>query len=98
MGKVFTVSYNPFFRRVVQFTIRTTARITRNTPASLTLKLRQNVVYDVTNVEQRELLGFDVGRPLSDAIPKRVNSLAAVSSKPQLQRGQSGMSARPALL
>ena len=44
----------------------------------LTLKLRQNVFYDITNVEQHELFGFDVGHLLSEVIPKRMNSLAVV--------------------
>ena len=46
----------------------------------LTLKRRQNVVHDVTNVEQHELLGFDASRPLPDVIPKRANSLAVVEA------------------
>ena len=58
----------------------------------LTLKRRENVVYDVTNVEQHKLFGFDASRPLADMIPKRANS-----SNPLAQRVQSGMSARPAL-
>ena len=33
---------------------------------------------DVTNVEQYELLGFDVSRLLPDVIPERANSLAVV--------------------
>ena len=44
----------------------------------LTLKRRKNVVYDVTNVEQHELSGFDASRPLPDVILKRANSLAVV--------------------
>ena len=44
----------------------------------LTLKQRKNVVYDVTNVEQHDLLGFDASRPLPDVIPGRTNSLAGV--------------------
>ena len=46
----------------------------------LTLKRRKNVVYDVTNVEQHELFGFDASRPLPDVIPERANSLAVVES------------------
>ena len=49
----------------------------------LTMKLKQNVVYNVTNVvynvtnvERHELHRFDADRPLSDMIPKRTNSLA----------------------
>ena len=38
----------------------------------LTLKRRKNVVYDVTNVEQHELLGFDASRPLPDVNQERV--------------------------
>ena len=34
----------------------------------LTLKWRKNV-YDVTNVEQHELFGFDASHPLTDVIP-----------------------------
>ena len=44
----------------------------------LTLKQRQNVVYDVTNVEQHELLVFDASRLLPDVIPERTNSHAVV--------------------
>ena len=44
----------------------------------LTVKRRKNVVYDVTNVEQHELFGFDASRPLPDVIPKRTDSLAVV--------------------
>ena len=59
--------------RVVQITIRATARIAGNT-----MKRRKNVVYDVTNVEQHELFGFDASRPLPDVIPKRADSLTVV--------------------
>ena len=41
----------------------------------LTLKRRQSVVYDVTNVEQH---GFDASRPLPDVIPEQTNSLAII--------------------
>ena len=44
----------------------------------LIMKLRQNVVYDVTNIKQHEQLGFDAGRPLNDMILKRTNSFAVV--------------------
>ena len=44
----------------------------------LTLKRRKNVVDDVTNVEQHELLGFDVSRPFPEVIPEWMNSLAVV--------------------
>ena len=44
----------------------------------LTLKLKRNVVYDITKIEQHELLGFDAGRPLSDMIPKWTNSLTVI--------------------
>ena len=73
----FASSYNPLFR-VVQITIRATVRIARNTTTLLTLKRRKNVVYDVTNVEQHKLFGFDASRPLPDVIPKRADSLAVV--------------------
>ena len=36
----------------------------------LNLKLRQNVVYNVTNIKQHELLSFDTGCQPSDVIPK----------------------------
>ena len=39
------------------------------------MKRRKNVVYDVTNVEQHKLFGFDASRPLPDVIPKRADSL-----------------------
>ena len=44
----------------------------------LTVKRRKNVVYDVTNVEQHKLFGFDASRPIPDVIPKRADSLAVV--------------------
>ena len=44
----------------------------------LTLKRRQNVVHDVTNVEQYELFGFDASRLFPDVILERANSLAVV--------------------
>ena len=44
----------------------------------LALKRRKNVVYNVTNVEQHKLFGFDASRPLSDVILKRADSLAVV--------------------
>ena len=44
----------------------------------LTLKWRKNVVYDVTNVEQHKLFGFDASCPLADVILKRANSFAVV--------------------
>ena len=44
----------------------------------LTLKWRRNVVYDVTNVEQHELLGFDASCPLPDVMPEQTNSLAVI--------------------
>ena len=37
-----------------------------------------SIVHDVTNVEQRELLGIDAGCPLSNVTPKRTDSLAVV--------------------
>ena len=42
------------------------------------MKRRKNVVYDVTNVEQYKLFGFDASRPLPYVIPKRADSLAVV--------------------
>ena len=42
------------------------------------LKLWQKVVYDVTNIEQHELIGFNADRPLADLISQRTNSLAVV--------------------
>ena len=44
----------------------------------LTLKRWKNIVYDVTNVKQHELLGFDASLPLPDVIPERANSHAVV--------------------
>ena len=44
----------------------------------LTLKGSQNVVFDVSNVEQHELLEFDTSCPLLDVIPERTNSFAEV--------------------
>ena len=44
----------------------------------LTMKRRKNVVYNITNVEQHKLFGFDASRPLADVIPKRADSLAVV--------------------
>ena len=46
----------------------------------LTLKRRQNIVYDVADVEQHELLGFDASRPLPDVIQERKNLLAVEGS------------------
>ena len=37
----------------------------------LILIRRYNIVYDVTNVEQHELLGTDTSRPLLDVTPER---------------------------
>ena len=73
----FTPSYNPFFG-VVQIIILAKARITRNTTHFSPQYRGKNIVYYVTNVEPHELLEFDVGRPLPDVIPKRVNLLAIV--------------------
>ena len=44
----------------------------------LTLIRRYNIVYDVTNVEQHELLGTDTSRPLLDVTPERPYPLAVV--------------------
>ena len=44
----------------------------------ITLKQRQNVFYDVINVEQHEQLVFDASRLLPDVIPERTNTLAVV--------------------
>ena len=44
----------------------------------LTHIMKQNVIYDIINVVQHELLGFDIGRLLPDVILKRANSLAVV--------------------
>ena len=44
----------------------------------LTLIRRYNIVYDVTNVEQHELLGTDMSRPLIDVTPERPYLLAVV--------------------
>ena len=68
----FASSYNPLFR-VVQITIRATARIARNTNTLLTMKRKKNVVYDVNNVEQH-----DASPSIPDVIPKRADSLAVV--------------------
>ena len=73
----FASSYNPLFR-VVQITIRATARIARNTIRFSPVKRRKNVVYNVTNVEQHELFRFDASRPLPDVIPKWADLLAVV--------------------
>ena len=71
-------SYNPFFS-VVQITILATARIARNTTRfSSWFRGKKKIVYDVTNIEQHELLGFDAGHPLPDVIPKRANPLTVV--------------------
>ena len=50
----------------------------RETPHASHHETEENVVYDVTNVEQHELFGFDASRPLPDVIPKRADSLAVV--------------------
>ena len=42
------------------------------------MKRWKNVVFDVTNVEQHKLFGFDASRPLPDVIPKRADSLVVV--------------------
>ena len=44
----------------------------------LTLIRRYNIVYDVTNVEQHELLGTDTSFPLLDVTPERPYPLAVV--------------------
>ena len=49
-----------------------------NHRSSYTLKRRKNVVYEITNVEQHELLGFDASRLLPDVIRELANSLAIV--------------------
>ena len=45
---------------------------------SYTLKRRKNVVYEITNVEQHELLGFDASCQLPDVFQELANSLAIV--------------------
>ena len=52
------------------------------------------VLLDVGYIVDK-LFGMNAGRPLSDVTPKWADSLA-VSSRPLLQRAQSGMSAKPA--
>ena len=54
------------------------SRIARNTTCFSPWNGDKNIVYDVTNVEQQKLLGFDSSRPVPDMIPERVNSLAGV--------------------
>ena len=44
----------------------------------LTLKRRYNIVYDVTNVEQHELLGTDMSCSLLDMTPEWPYPLAVV--------------------
>ena len=73
----FASSYKPFFR-VDQITIRATARIARNTTHFSPWNGCKTFVYEVTNVKQHELLGFDASRSLPDVIPERANSLAVV--------------------
>ena len=65
----------------------------------LTLPWRQNIVYEVTNVEQHKLFGIDASCVLSDVTQKQANLLTVVevSSTPLPQEGHSGISARPAL-
>ena len=76
MRKVCTVIQSLLFRRPNYYSWYNSGHEKHH--ILLTLKLRLNVVYDEPNVDYHELLGFDVGRPLSGVIPKRTNSLAVV--------------------
>ena len=63
----------------------------------------QNIVYDVTNIEQHELFEIDASCSLTDVTLERANSLAVVEGiqnrffHPSATAGQSGISARSAL-